>query len=109
MQSQPTLLHVRMSSTSALLDGASVPMARLIERVGRGWGKSRINAYCLFDGAAQWAARLQAGDSLQAELHDLHAQGGDMHCTIKTEPVLLPKATQAKREQLPNQEQHAQA
>ena len=109
MQSTPTILHVRMSSTSALLDGASVPMLRLIERVGRGWGKSRINAYCLFDGAAAWAGRLQVGDSLQAELCDLHAQGGDMHCTIKAEPVLLPKALPHKREQLPDKEHHASA
>ena len=35
-----------------------------------GWGKSRINALCLWPGADAWAAQLQVGDSLQAELHE---------------------------------------
>ena len=110
MQSAPnTMLHVRMSSVTAVLAGQRVPMLRLIERVGMGWGKSRINALCLWPGADAWAAQLQVGDSLQAELHDLHAQGGNMHGTIKAEPVLLPKAAQHKREQLSDKEHHAGA
>ena len=39
MQSAPnTMLHVRMSSVTAVLAGQRVPMLRLIERVGMGWG-----------------------------------------------------------------------
>ena len=107
MQSAPTMLHVRMSSTTAVLDGQSVPMLRLIERVGAGWGKSRVNALCLWPGAQAWAAGVSVGDSLQTVLHDLHAQGGDMVGSIKDEPVLLPKRAPVKREQLPNKEQCA--
>ena len=107
MQSAPTMLHVRMSSTQAVLAGHSVPMLRLIERTGMGWGKSRVNALCLWPGAQAWAARLQVGDSLQVVLHDLHAQGSDMLGSIKDEPVLLPKSAPVKRKQLPNKEQCA--
>ena len=110
MQSAPnTMLHVRMSSVTAVLAGQRVPRLRLIERVGMAWGKRRINALCLWPGADAWVAQLQVGDSLQAELHDLHAQGGDMRGTIKAEPVLLPKAAQHKREQLSDKEHHAGA
>ena len=108
MQSAPnTMLHVRMSSVTAVLAGQRAPMLRLIERVGMGWGKSRINALCLWPGAAAWVAGLAVGDSLQAVLCDLHAQGGDMVGSNKDEPVLLPKSAPVKREQLPNKEQCA--
>lgn len=107
MRSQPTMLHVRMSSIEVVLAGERVPMLRLIERVGSGWGKSRVDALCHWPDAQQWARARTAGDSLLVELHDLHAHDGDMRGVIKTEPVLLPKAPPTKGEQLSNQE-HAQ-
>lgn len=92
MRSQPTMLHLRRPSTEVVLAGERVPMLCLIERVGGGWGKSRIDALCQWPGAEQWARSLAAGDSLLVELHELHAHGDDMRGVIRTQPTLLPRA-----------------
>lgn len=99
MRSQPTMLHLRRPSTEVVLAGERVPMLCLIERVGGGWGKSRIDALCQWPGAEQWARSLAAGDSLLVELHELHAHGDDMRGVIRTQPTLLPRAAAAKGDQ----------
>lgn len=109
MRSQPTMLHVRASTTEVLLAGQHVPMLRLIERVGGGWGKSRIDALCQWPGAADWARGLAADDSLLVELHDLHAYDGDMRGVIRQQPHVLPRPALDKGQQPLTKPQRASA
>lgn len=108
MRSQPTMLHVRASTTEVLLAGQHVPMLRLIERVGGGWGKSRIDALCQWPGADQWVRALATGDSLLVELHDLHAYGDDMRGVVRQQPHILPRSAPDKGQQ-PSKPERASA
>lgn len=105
MNSQPTMMHLRAAPYALLLRGERVPMLPLIERVGNGWGKSRTDALCLWPGAEKFAATLRAGDTVLVELRDMHACENHLRGSIFAEPVLLPKAAPAEREQLSNTEQ----
>lgn len=95
MESKPTMLHLRSKPYTMLVHGERVPMLRLIERVGGGWGKSRTDALCMWPDAESFTASLGTGDTLLVELHDLHAHEGHMRGSILRKPELLPRSTQS--------------
>lgn len=94
MESKPTMLHLRSKPYTVLVQGERVPMLRLIERVGGGWGKSRTDALCMWPDAERFTSSLGTGDTLLIELHDLHAHEGHMRGSILRKPELLPRSSQ---------------